>query len=518
MIEVRDTNRFDLPRSLPRASLAIVLTALSALGCSSSDAATPAHETKDASSPGSDATSTNEGGARATVTGPITGGSRGLPFNSMPAGMADQYGYTENEYFVEGTAHSYAPSATLGEDGKWGATPSTAASFKTRVLVRRPAEASKFNGTVVVEWLNVSAGADSDPDFGQMHVELLRSGYAYVGVSAQAVGIEGGPGLLPIQGVTVQALKQSDPERYGSLHHPGDDFSYDIFSRVGALVRKPAAVDVLGGIRPEHVIAAGESQSAFRMVTYVNAVHPLAHVFDGFLIHSRAAGGAALSSGAGSSQPAATHIRGDISEPVFQFETETDLFVLGFYAAREPDTDHLRTWEVAGTSHADRWTLDYGVASGERTNPDASFDIGTSCGTVNSGPQHYVLSKAIAALRDWVASGTPPSAGAPFDIADAGGKIARDAHGNALGGVRTPAVDAPIAALSGQPSAGGGIVCSLFGSTVPFDKATLASLYPTHADYVKAVTASAQSAVDAGHLLPADQTSIVADAQAASIP
>ena len=31
------------------------------------------------------------------------------------------------------------------------------------------------------------------------------------------------------------------------------------------------------------------------MVTYIDAVHPLVHVYDGFLVHSRGAGGAALS-------------------------------------------------------------------------------------------------------------------------------------------------------------------------------------------------------------------------------
>ena len=52
-----------------------------------------------------------------------------------------------------------------------------------------------------------------------------------------------------------------------------------------------------------------------------------------------------------------------------------------------------------------------------------------------------------------------------------------DANGNVIGGVRTPQVDAPIAALGSQGNSGG--FCFLFGSTVPYSAAHLASLYKT---------------------------------------
>ena len=74
--------------------------------------------------------------------------------------------------------------------------------------------------------------------------------------------------------------------RYASLNHPGDSYSYDMFSQAGQAIRDHAGL-VLGGLRPDRVIAAGESQSAGRLVTYIDAVHPLAGVYDGFLVHSR---------------------------------------------------------------------------------------------------------------------------------------------------------------------------------------------------------------------------------------
>ncbi len=49
-----------------------------------------------------------------------------------------------------------------------------------------------FNGTVVVEWLNVSGGGDGSPDWFFLHRHLMREGVAWVGVSAQKAGIDGG--------------------------------------------------------------------------------------------------------------------------------------------------------------------------------------------------------------------------------------------------------------------------------------------------------------------------------------
>ena len=54
--------------------------------------------------------------------------------------------------------------------------------------------------------------------------------------------------------------------------------------------------------------------------------------------------------------PEAARIRDDGSAPVMTFQTETDLTLLGYAAARQPDTDRFRLWEVAGTAHADYYS------------------------------------------------------------------------------------------------------------------------------------------------------------------
>jgi len=217
--------------------------------------------------------------ASSSVTGPVTGGAGAVVLQATRFDLA-KVGYQQSEFFLSGDAASYLPAAPLGSDGQWTVTPASTAPYTTRIVVDRPANPARFNGTVVVEWLNVSAGLDVAPEWLVTHNELIREGYAWVGVSAQATG--------------VAAIKAADPVRYAALSHPGDSYSYDIYSQAGQAVRASAAT-VLGGLRPRKILAEGESQSAFRLTTYIDAVQPLAHAYDGFLVHSRGANGAPLS-------------------------------------------------------------------------------------------------------------------------------------------------------------------------------------------------------------------------------
>jgi hypothetical protein len=367
----------------------------------------------------------------------------------------------------------------------------------------RPIKPRRFNGTVVVEWLNVSGGADAGPDWTLGHNELMREGFVWVGVSAQKVGVD--------------ALMSADPQRgdavrYANLSHPGDNYSYDIFSQAGQAIRDHANV-VLGGLKPQHIIAIGESQSAFRLVTYIDAVHPLVGVYDGFLVHSRGGG-----------QP----IRDDVGVPVLVFQTETDVSFSNA-AVRQPDTSTYRLWEVAGTAHYDYYGLSIGPAdtgNGESAgavlasmqNPTNQPRPTFTCGSpINTGPAHYVLDAAFFHLDRWVTKGVePPVAPRLQTTAVSPVVFATDANGNALGGVRTPAVDAPVAALSGRAT-GGTSFCFLFGSTVAFTPEQMAVLYPTHAKFVSAWTQATRSARQAGFLVDADARALTSAATRSDI-
>ena len=126
-----------------------------------------------------------------TLEGPVTGGD-GKPSIGTTTFDLAQVGYMQEEFFISGTATAYTSADPLTADGNWTVTPASTAPYKTRILVYRPMRSARFNGTVVVEWLNVSAGADVAADWINAHTELIRDGFAWVGVSAQAVGVEGG--------------------------------------------------------------------------------------------------------------------------------------------------------------------------------------------------------------------------------------------------------------------------------------------------------------------------------------
>jgi hypothetical protein len=180
-----------------------------------------------------------------------------------------------------------------------------------------------------------------------------------------------------------------------------------MFAQAGEAVRKDASKILLGS-KPKIVIAAGESQSAFRLTTYVDAIAPRAHVFDYYLINSRSAGSAALSQApqANISTLAVVRIRADLKIPVLTFLTETDVLgPLDYYPARQPDSRYFRLWEVAGAAHADTylvteatndntsWASDVEQFASLRS-PPSSVTIGTfsvSCGApFNAGlRRHY---------------------------------------------------------------------------------------------------------------------------------
>jgi len=456
-----------------------------------------------------------------TVLGPVadlshqlTGGTGIFLADPAPVNLQGT-GFIEQEYLATGTAAAFTAAGPLSANGRWEFLPGGTATYRTRIVVRRPATASRFSGTVVVEWLNVSGGVDADPEWTSLQDEILRSGDAWVGVSVQAIGVMGGPTLVkvpsPQASVQGEGLRKIDPDRYGTLDLPGDAYSYDIYTQVARALRTGAG---LGGLHPKRVLAAGESQSAFALVTYYNGVQPLTHAFDGFFVHSRGSSGLPLVTPgksadiAGAIGGAATIFRTDQAAPVMDLQSETDVgSILNSYAARQPDSPTFRLWEVAGTSHADVHLL----------GPNASY---IHCGVpINNGPMWVVAEAAYHDLKQWVAAGNAPPHAPRLEVAPGlTPKIVRNAEGIAQGGIRTPPVDVPVEALSGVPGPNPSTICLLLGSAKPFPAAQLKSLYPTRAAYLKAIDADAQRVINAGFVLPQDRAALLAFADPSAIP
>jgi hypothetical protein len=452
-------------------------------------------------------------GPAADMSKELTGGNGVFMGEGSPPDL-NALGYTQREYVASGTASSYKAKGALARTGHWTFTPDGQAPYRTRVVVRVPSDPAKFSGTVMVEWLNVSGGVDANPEWASTEEELTRNGDAWVGVSAQRIGIEGGPVLvkvdLPGSDAAGKGLKKIDPARYGSLAHPGDGFAFDIFTQVARAVRSGAG---LGGVAPKRVIAGGESQSAFALVTYYNGVQPLTHAFDGFFVHSRGAVGLPLvppgkyADIAGSLSGSPAIFRTDEDAPVLDIQTETDVAsILNSYAVRQPDTDKFRLWEVAGTAHADAHLVGSNASS---------IDCGVP---INNGPMHLVAKAAWHALLAWMDSGQVPPAAPRIQVkAGATPSVVRDADAIAVGGIRTPPVDVPVSALSGAPGPNPSTICLLLGSSKPFTAARLAQLYPSRSAYEQKFNDTADETIKAGWVLAADRDALLAFADPSAI-
>lgn len=427
----------------------------------------------------------------------VTGGDRDEPFGTAKDELPSNY--LEEERFLSGTARAFKKLGPWRVDGRWATKPSGEQPYTIRILIRRPITPTHFNGIVVVEWLNVSAQVEGAADYAHLREELLREGYIWVGVGAQSIGIN-----APRTG-----LKAWNPIRYGSLSHPGDSFSYDIFSQSIQALRNPQTIDPLETFEIRHVIATGRSQSAMRLVTYINAVHPLTHLIDGYLVHSRGANPAGLTAdrltGVSDPMPTGAHIRTDIDVPVLDLQAEGDMTTLRSHLARQDPHTHFRRWEIAGAAHAEvsRWVIS-----------DASPpDTGPGCATpVNAAPHHAVAKAALHALVQWVREDIVPPQSPLIELGDfkAEDPVLRDRYGNARGGIRLPQLEAPTATLDGRrhksPPESPGVrsFCFLFGHTVPFSPERLAALYPTHAEFISQFTDAVETLEQEGYLLRAE--------------
>ena len=353
------------------------------------------------------------------------------------------------------------------------------------------------------------------------HTELEREGYVWVGVSAQSVGVEGGGGAFDI------SLKVVDAERYGILNHPGDSYSYDIFSQAAQAVMRPQGLDPLEGLVLERMIAAGQSQSAFRLVSYVNGVSPLIDLFDGFLLMARGGGSANISQSPLEDVPTpeAVFIRTDQATPVITLQSETDIFQLNSVASRQEDSDYFRLWEVVATAHSDIYTTlkspnDKGDDPGIATvveEPEVRPPFISCSFPANDGGMHFVANAAVSALDTWIRAGNPAPSANFLDIDAIENSFIYDDLGNVTGGLRNHYADVPVAILHGEGQPRTDSFCNLFGTTELFGEARLAELYPSKQSYIDAIDESVDNSVDQRFLRPADAVLIKAQARLSGI-
>jgi Alpha/beta hydrolase domain len=433
------------------------------------------------------------------VTGPLASDPRGsvsrnYTFFATDLDLASR-GFVEEEFFFAGTANVYDAPNPFPIGAGLGAAPtanviSSGHPYKTRMVVRRPANARQFNGTVIVEWTNVTSGYDVEALWFRIHEFIMREGYAWVGVSAQTNGISASP----------NGLKLWSPARYGTLDVTdsgavtGDGLSYDIFAQAMQAVR--SVPPVMGGLPVDRVIAAGVSQSAGRISVYVNAVHPRDAIADAALLYI---GG--------------TRIRDDLAIPVLKLLSETEYVApqVNELPSLQPDTERIRVWGMAGTSHSDWASFVVRYAILRRDLPAVPLFDSCTLPSRSRIPDRYVISAAIDAIVKWVDQGVQPPHAPEFAVTSISPPaVARDPFGNALGGIRLASFAVPVALDQGSNTGPG--TCFLNGTHIPFDTLTLNSLYPTHHGYVKAVKEAADQNVEDGFVLEDDAKELLANA------
>jgi hypothetical protein len=386
------------------------------------------------------------------------------------------FGYQEQEFFFSGTAANQSVGLP--------------AAYTSRMIVRRPVDAKRFNGTVVVEWTNVTDMSDNDFDWHRYWPAIVHDGYAYATVSVQWAGFA--------------ALKAWDPVRYAPIYHPGDDYAFAIFAQSVQGLRYPRGADPLGGLRPAHLLATGDSQSADQLSAYISGGYSAKnHNVDGFMIDS------------GYSPTVVPDV------PVLENFLEGDIAVFGAKTMNEGPNYVL--WSVPGGSHVDHWELAQGRSLqtgtvtfdpreagqyGERGVPSPNL-----CPTSSDlFPVRYVWDAGLVGLTRWVTTGLRPQP-TPLMSTQGSGNAAivnRDQYGNALGGLRLPPIVVPVATYLGN-------ACGLYGTTLPLDAKTLSNLYPTHQVYVDKMAAAIIATINAGYMLGFDGRDLLQRACASDI-
>lgn len=402
------------------------------------------------------------------ITGPIpSSAAPGDPSRNYPyfttSHLVSKYGYVEEEFYVEGFAVAYLG----GADQTASVAPGGPYPYKTRVIVRRP-KSGKFNGTVILEWNNVSARRDIENDWYWSHDHFMQRGFVHIGVSAQGAGIDSEIGL-----------KRWNPTRYGSLNVTANgkftngELSFSIFSQVARAAKSPSEAALLGNLKVKNVIATGHSASAGRLFQYYNRIQPLEGIVDGFVLHG--AGGV---------------VRTDIRTPAWKLLAEADV-VQRQGAIRQPDSSYLRTWEVAGAAHADWDLISFMQKLETRDMTIVPEEQRCERPELSRVPARLVQHSLYDWMKLWIERGTAPPQAPPIRLSSVGtpqnpvSVAERDEHGNALGGIRLAQFTVATATNTGLNTGPG--ACFNFGSHEPFDALTLARLYPARRKYTSEI-------------------------------
>jgi hypothetical protein len=406
-------------------------------------------------------------------------------------------GYVEEEYLVSGTANVY----------DWGVDRTlkvlTAnAPYTTRILVRRPRAANAFSGAVWVEPLYTPRRWDWPMMWGYLRDGMIARGDAWIGVT--------------MPGANLAGLKRFNPERYAPLSFasPAPDsvcagtqnksdvepgLRWDALSQVAALVKSTASGRPLSDLR---VAAVYLTVQAGDVETYMNAIQPVARVYDGFL--ARAPFNLTAINRCSPAPPAGDPRQAvrNVGVPVIAVAGEGDLVNTFAYRREDSDvaSDRYRLYEVAGAGHIDRFAYlgfptmaDQTAAGNAQGTPEWPFNAPCTppVPLMEESVLRIAYDIALDALDGWARRGVAPKKAPRIEARpDTPGSfgVVFDELGNARGGLRTTYVDVPVAKyVASSPGPGN---CPEIGHTERFEPARLQMLYGNFDGYATKVRAS----------------------------
>ena len=474
------------------------------------------------------------------VTGPIpvTADSYPLMASAKLQTVIDlpKLGYVEEEFFVSGRADVYDWAADGGLSVKTANAP-----YTTRILLRRPADPRRFSGNVIVEIANAARRFDFNFTWGVSHDYFIENGDAFVVITLAQANLEGLKAFNPVRYAPL-SLTNPTPDEACAVGRAGgapqtspveDGLQWDILSQAGALLKAARSGGPLAGFNVQRAYMTAYDGV---MATYMAAIHPRARlangrsVYDGYIQH-RHPGLVRIRRCA--PVPAADDPRQtlrNLDVPLIRIIPETDVLTLYRFRRQDSDApgDRYRLYEVAGGAHADGAFYPY-------MPPVADLKtVGSAYPYLASWPFHnqcepemllmktpinaYVLDAAFANLTRWVRDGVAPPRAARLVVENGGtpqARVVRDQFGNAMGGVRTPYVDVPIATY--HTTSKGETFCPELGRTEPFDWARLTSLYRNPQNYAAKVAESVDRLVRERWLTEPDGRKIKAEVIAPAV-
>ena len=405
-----------------------------------------------------------------TVSGPITGTAQmypNPPISLVPGAVSvEAFPYVTEEYFVSGIAKG--------------------APYTTRIVVRRPTDASSFSGVVVAEALH--AGGRS-LIFEWSRVSILTRKHLFLEIVHSAPNIA--------------LLKTFNAERYASLNIAAGQTN-EIIAQVGRLAKSGTGPFAPYRVRAMTLMGTSASSGTVRNYLPDHAAMRMPDekpIVDGFLLTST-----------NGNEPLPI-----VDVPMIQMPTQTEVVTWAErgIAYRRPDSDapgnRYRLYEVAGMPH-----------NNSRESPAFANDPCTL--PVTDFPAGAFTALALNHLIEWITKGTVPPHAPPItvdrDTSNDGSHLALDEYGNAKGGIRNVWVDVPIATYAvfgtGKTTAQDRL-CSLAGTEVPLPADTIRKLYRNGGDYADRVNQRLQQLVSEGWFLPEYVDAVKADVKATTI-